>query len=82
MSYGIAGIDVHKKMLAVVVLRVPYAGSRAIAAPTGGERQRPIIRSTTHAPDQTRGQPQLLHCEINLAAPSLSHSAFDSELFS
>src|SRR5437588_1779202 len=34
-----------------------------------GERQRPIIRSTTHAPDQTRGQPQLLHCEINLAAP-------------
>src|SRR5208282_277467 len=35
----------------------------------GGERRRPIIRSTTHAPDQTRGQPQLLHCEINLAAP-------------
>src|SRR6266566_5433230 len=43
--------------------------SQAIAAPTGGERQRPIIRSTTHAPDQTRGQPQLLHGEINLAAP-------------
>ena len=27
----------------------------------GGERQRPIIRSTTHAPDQTHRQPQLLH---------------------
>ena len=33
-------------------------------------RRHPIIRSTTHAPDQTRGQPQLLQCELNLAAPA------------
>src|SRR5579864_7326616 len=60
------------------VLRIPQPGSQAIAAPTEGNRQRPIICSTTHAPDQTRGQPQLLQCELNLAAPSLSYSAFDS----
>ena len=41
-----------------------------------GNRQRPIICSTTHAPDQTRGQPQLLQCELNLTAPSLYYSAF------
>jgi len=33
----------------------------------------------THAPDQTRGQSQLLQCELNLAAPGLSYSAFESE---
>src|SRR6516165_2060341 len=38
-----------------------------LSAPTGWKR-RPIIRSTRHAPDQTRGQPQLLQCELNLAA--------------
>src|SRR5215467_14795478 len=38
---------------------------------TEGNRQRPIICSTTHAPDQTRGQPQLLQCELDLAASSL-----------
>src|ERR1700756_5524384 len=51
-------------------------GHRLSPPPTEGNRQRPIICSTTHAPDQTRGQPQLLQCELNLAAPSLSYSAF------
>src|SRR6266550_3024436 len=46
------------------------------------ERQRPIIRSTTHAPDQTVAQPQLLHCVVDLIAPSLPYSAFDSDSFS
>ena len=61
----------------------PWASRRrreAIAAPTEGNRQRPIICSTTHAPDQARGQPQLLQCELNLTSPSLSYSAFRLEL--
>jgi hypothetical protein len=35
------------------------------------ERQRPFIRLTTHAPDQTRRQPRLRHCWDDLAAPNL-----------
>src|SRR5499427_10005716 len=54
-------------------------GHRLSPLPQKENRQRPIICSTTHAPDQTRGQSQLLQCELSLAAPSLSYSAFDSE---
>src|SRR6266481_5341399 len=31
-----------------------------------GKHHCPIIRSTTHAPDQTDRRPQLLHCAFNL----------------
>jgi hypothetical protein len=29
----------------------------------------PIIRSITHAPDQTTGRPRLIHWDFDLAAP-------------
>src|SRR5436853_3365087 len=35
-----------------------------------GRQRRPIIRSIKHAPDQTGSQLRLLHCCIDLAAPS------------
>src|SRR5207244_6105559 len=34
-----------------------------------GKQRRPIIRSNTHAPDQTVLQPKLLQREFDLAAP-------------
>ena len=34
-----------------------------------GRQRRPIIRSITHAPDQTLTRSQLFHCCIDLAAP-------------
>jgi hypothetical protein len=34
-----------------------------------GKQRRPIIRSSTHAPDQTAKRPRLLHCFLDLAAP-------------
>jgi hypothetical protein len=36
-----------------------------------GKQRRPI-RSITHAPDQTGRQLRLLHCVVDLAAPSRS----------
>lgn len=47
-----------------------------------GEQQRPFIRSTMHAPDQTRGQPRLLYCWVDLAAPNLVLFSLTRELFS
>src|SRR5437588_662244 len=37
-----------------------------------GRQRRPIIRSNTHAPDQTASQLQLLHWVLDLAAPGRS----------
>src|SRR5215471_5225707 len=82
-------MDVNSRYL--VRHRFPLGGSGERAAnsltrvtgyrrSTEGNRQRPIICSTTHAPDQARGQPQLLQCELNLTSPSLSYSAFRLEL--
>src|SRR5713101_2436829 len=34
-----------------------------------GRQRRPIIRSNTHAPDQTESQPRLLQCRFDLASP-------------
>src|ERR1700674_734244 len=34
-----------------------------------GRQRRPIIRSITHAPDQTETQPRLLQCRFDLASP-------------
>src|SRR5215510_14699409 len=34
-----------------------------------GRQRRPIIRSNTHAPDQTTGRPRLIHWDFDLAAP-------------
>ncbi len=36
----------------------------------GTPRPRRPIRSNTHAPDQTAKRPRLLHCILDLAAPS------------
>jgi hypothetical protein len=69
------GMDVHEATISAAVknaqdLAFPSVSfgviirpncAQAIAALTGGERQRPIIRSITHAPDQTHRRPQLLH---------------------
>src|ERR1700719_3376258 len=34
-----------------------------------GRQRRPIIRSITHAPDQTETRPRLLQCRFDLASP-------------
>jgi len=61
----------HKLLLAgsgerATVTLTRVAGYRR--SPRG--RQRRPIRSITHAPDQTAKQPRLLHCILDLAAPS------------
>jgi len=38
-----------------------------------GKKRRPIIRSITHAPDQTNRRPRLIHCPFDLAAPTCCH---------
>jgi hypothetical protein len=40
-----------------------------------GNERCPIIRSNTHAPDQTQQQSRLLYWVFDLTAPSLSYSA-------
>src|SRR6266567_4078818 len=37
-----------------------------------GRQRRPIIRSITHAPDQTVVRPRPLHCSFDLAAPAVA----------
>jgi len=61
----------HKLLLAgsgerAAVTLTRVAGYRR--SPRGRQR-RPIIRSITHAPDQTLTRSQLFHCCIDLAAP-------------
>ncbi len=41
--------------------RLHKAGSRAIAAPARGRDSAPLIRSITHAPDQTHRRPRPIH---------------------
>src|SRR6266704_2158852 len=43
-----------------------------------GERRCPIIRSITHAPDQTNRRPRLIHCRLDLATPSSCHRISES----
>jgi hypothetical protein len=45
-----------------------------------GRQRRPIIRSNTHAPDQTTEQSRLLQCTVDLAAPGCRY--LSSEPFS
>src|SRR6266699_5695774 len=45
-----------------------------------GKKRCPIIRSITHAPDQTNRRPRPIHCPFDLAAPTCCH--ITSELFS
>src|ERR1051326_3533481 len=47
--------------------KLNYSGSQATAG--SPQLQRPLIRSTTHAPDQPTCRPQLLHWTFGLAAP-------------
>jgi len=55
-----SGYPVRHKLLLAGAESMP-TGSQAIAAFHWGERQRLLVRSTTHAPGQTGSQPQLLH---------------------
>jgi hypothetical protein len=41
-----------------------------------GRDNAPLIRSITHAPDQTVLQPRLLRCVVNLAAPATVNSSW------
>src|ERR1700731_1004500 len=43
-------------------------------SPRGKTTRRPIIRSNTHAPDQTCSRLRLFQCSVDLAAPSLLYS--------
>jgi 2-polyprenyl-3-methyl-5-hydroxy-6-metoxy-1,4-benzoquinol methylase len=45
------------------------AGYRRSTQVTQEDNDSPIIRSITHAPDQTGRRPQLVHCDSDLAAP-------------
>src|SRR6266568_7209553 len=38
-----------------------------------GKKRCPIIRSITHAPDQTNRRPRPIHCSFDLAAPTYRH---------
>ena len=51
------------------VPRVTLKG-RGMSSLHWGRQRRPIIRSITHAPDQTGRRRQLAHCDSDLAAPS------------
>jgi hypothetical protein len=59
------------------VLHYIQPGSRAIATPIYEKKQRPLIRSTPHAPDQTVKRSPLPHCSVDLAAPSRYLSTLD-----
>ena len=49
--------------------KMNYSGSQATAALP--QLQRPLIRSTTHAPDQPTCRPRLLHWTCDLSRPRL-----------
>jgi hypothetical protein len=52
------------------VLRLSYAGSRAIAALAGRDNTAALNYSlNTHAADQTGSRPRPLHCRFDLAGP-------------
>jgi len=60
------------------VPQVTFNQSHGLSSLPLEEETTPNYSLNTHAPDQTDRQPCLPPEHIDLAAPSLSHSAFDS----
>ena len=58
------------KYLAKSVLEISLSRVSGYRCSHRGRNNAPFIRSITHAPDQAVERPRLLHCCINLAAPS------------